>query len=49
MHSSAGAHNGQPTSKARREGNLDHRDADTLAFYLDNYVGDDVAVMFYAQ
>jgi hypothetical protein len=37
-----------PTGKARREGNLDHWDGDTLAFYLDNYVGVDVAVMFYA-
>jgi hypothetical protein len=37
------------TGKSRRERNLDHWDGDTLAFYLDNYMGHDVAVMFYAQ
>jgi hypothetical protein len=49
MHSSAGKPKGQPKDKSRRERNLDHWDGDTLAFYLDNYVGYDVAVMFYAQ
>jgi hypothetical protein len=32
----------------RREHNLDHWDADTLAYFLDNYAGYDVAIMFYA-
>jgi len=33
----------------RREHNLDHWDSDTLAYYLDNYPGYDLAVMFYAR
>lgn len=33
----------------RRERNLDHWDSDTLAYYLDEYQGNDVAIMFYAQ
>ena len=33
----------------RRERNLDHWDSDTLAYYLDDYRGHDVAIMFYAQ
>ncbi len=37
------------TTKARRENGLDHWDSDTLAYYLDNYPGYDLAVMFYAQ
>jgi hypothetical protein len=41
-------YNVQPKA-VRRERNLDHWDADTLAYHLDNYVGHDVAVMFYAQ
>lgn len=35
--------------KVRRERNLDHWDSDTLAYYLDEYPGFDIAVMFYAQ
>lgn len=35
--------------RVRRERNLDHWDSDTLAFYLDEYQGFDVAIMFYAQ
>lgn len=37
------------TTKVRRENGLDHWDSDTLAYYLDNYPGHDLAVMFYAQ
>ena len=33
----------------RRENNLDHWDSDTLAYYLDEYPGYDLAVMFYAS
>lgn len=33
----------------RRERNLDHWDSDTLAYYMDNYPGYDLAIMFYAQ
>lgn len=33
----------------RRERNLDHWDGDTLAYYLDEYRGNDVAIMFYAN
>jgi len=36
-------------TKVRREDSLDHWDSDTLAYYLDNYPGYDLAVMFYAQ
>ena len=36
-------------TKVRRERNLDHWDSDTLAYYLDDYRGHDVAIMFYAQ
>lgn len=32
----------------RRENNLDHLNSDTLAYYLDEYPGHDVAIMFYA-
>jgi hypothetical protein len=32
----------------RREYYLDHWDADTLAYFLDNYAGYDAAIMFYA-
>eukprot|EP00536_Pseudo-nitzschia_multiseries_P015146 jgi/Psemu1/217007/e_gw1.828.19.1 len=42
----------QPSEKkvaVRREKNLDHWDSDTLAYYLDNYPGYDLAVMFYAR
>mmetsp|Transcript_16669 Transcript_16669/g.34326 ORF Transcript_16669/g.34326 Transcript_16669/m.34326 type:complete len:113 (+) Transcript_16669:228-566(+) len=41
----------QPEQKVdvRREKNLDHWDSDTLAYYLDNYPGHDLAVMFYAK
>jgi len=35
--------------KVRRERNLDHWDSDTLAYYLDEYPGYDMAVLFYAQ
>jgi hypothetical protein len=35
--------------RVRRERNLDHWDSDTLAVYLDEYQGFDVAIMFYAQ
>ena len=42
-------YNVQPKGAVRRERNLDHWDSDTLAYHLDNYVGHDVAVMFYAQ
>jgi hypothetical protein len=35
--------------KTRRERNLDHWDSDTLAYYLDDYRGHDIAIMFYAQ
>jgi hypothetical protein len=38
-----------PTTEVRRENHLDHFDSDTLAYYLDNYDGYDVAVMFYAS
>jgi len=38
-----------PKTEVRRENNLDHFDSDTLAYYLDNYDGYDVAVMFYAS
>jgi len=34
--------------RVRRERNLDHWDSDTLAFYLDEYPGFDIAIMFYA-
>ena len=34
--------------KVRRERNLDHWDSDTLAYYLDDYPGFDIAIMFYA-
>ncbi|CAJ1961931.1 unnamed protein product [Cylindrotheca closterium] len=37
------------TTTVRRERNLDHWDSDTLAYYLDDYRGHDVAIMFYAQ
>lgn len=43
---------GVETSKeanVRRENGLDHWDSDTLAYYLDNYPGYDLAVMFYAR
>ena len=33
----------------RRERNLEHWDSDTLAYYLDEYPGYDVAILFYAQ
>lgn len=36
-------------STVKRQDNLDHWDSDTLAYYLDNYPGYDLAVMFYAQ
>lgn len=36
------------TAEVRRENNLDHWDSDTLAYYLDEYPGYDLAVMFYA-
>jgi len=35
-------------TKVIRENNLDHWDSDTLAYYLDEYPGYDLAVMFYA-
>ena len=35
-------------TQLRREDGLDHWDSDTLAYYLDNYPGYDLAVMFYA-
>jgi hypothetical protein len=35
-------------AKVRREDSLDHWDSDTLAYYLDEYPGYDLAVMFYA-
>ena len=35
-------------TEVRREHNLDHWDSDTLAYYLDNYPGYDLAIMFYA-
>ncbi|KAL3943884.1 MAG: hypothetical protein SGBAC_002042 [Bacillariaceae sp.] len=44
---SQSAENKQTT--VRRERNLDFWDSDTLAYYLDDYRGHDVAVMFYAQ
>jgi hypothetical protein len=37
------------TIMARRERNLDHWNSDTLAYYLDEYPGYDVAIMFYAS
>eukprot|EP00534_Pseudo-nitzschia_fraudulenta_P001684 CAMPEP_0201117308 /NCGR_PEP_ID=MMETSP0850-20130426/1291_1 /ASSEMBLY_ACC=CAM_ASM_000622 /TAXON_ID=183588 /ORGANISM="Pseudo-nitzschia fraudulenta, Strain WWA7" /LENGTH=441 /DNA_ID=CAMNT_0047381565 /DNA_START=121 /DNA_END=1446 /DNA_ORIENTATION=- len=36
-------------TEVRREHNLDHWDSDTLAYYLDNYPGYDLAIMFYAR
>lgn len=36
-------------ANVRREKGLDHWDSDTLAYYLDNYPGYDLAVMFYAR
>lgn len=36
------------TTTVRREQNLDHLDSDTLAYFLDEYPGYDVAIMFYA-
>jgi hypothetical protein len=36
------------TTRVRREQYLDHLDSDTLAYYLDEYPGHDVAIMFYA-
>jgi hypothetical protein len=33
----------------RRERNLDHWDSDTLAYYLDDYAGYNIAILFYAQ
>jgi len=38
----------EKTADVRRENSLDHWDSDTLAYYLDNYPGYDLAVMFYA-
>ena len=35
--------------QVKRENSLDHWDSDTLAYYLDNYPGYDMAVMFYAS
>ena len=35
--------------EVKRENSLDHWDSDTLAYYLDNYPGYDMAVMFYAS
>jgi Thioredoxin len=35
--------------KVRRERNLDHLDSDTLRYYLHEYPGYDVAIMFYAM
>ena len=35
-------------TKVMRKDSLDHWDSDTLAYYLDNYPGYDLAVMFYA-
>jgi len=35
-------------TKVIRDNNLDHWDSDTLAYYLDEYPGYDLAVMFYA-
>ena len=38
----------QKQAKVRRDDGLDHWDSDTLAYYLDEYPGYDLAVMFYA-
>ena len=38
----------QKQARVRREDGLDHWDSDTLAYYLDEYPGYDLAVMFYA-
>jgi hypothetical protein len=35
-------------TRVRREKHLDHLDSDSLAYYLDEYPGHDVAIMFYA-
>ena len=39
----------QKKTQVRRDNKLDHWDSDTLAYYLDNYPGYDLAVMFYAS
>mmetsp|Transcript_34092 Transcript_34092/g.80241 ORF Transcript_34092/g.80241 Transcript_34092/m.80241 type:complete len:432 (+) Transcript_34092:189-1484(+) len=45
----AGRQQAEKKVAVRREKNLDHWDSDTLAYYLDNYPGYDLAVMFYAR
>jgi hypothetical protein len=39
---------GGKVTVVRRERHLDHWDSDTLAYYLDEYPGYDLAIMFYA-